>query len=308
MKAVMYHYVRPEPKDLPHFRYLHIDDFKAQLDHFSQTDRFIGRDEFEAILNGTPVPDDGVILTFDDGFRDHCDIVLPELKKRNLWGVFYVPTGMYKTGKMLDVHRIHFLVGKYGGAKILAWLESQIKPEMIQQERLAEFKTQTYAYQDNDSATTEAKRILNYYLSYDWREQILDKLMAELGDETELISEFYMTPDEIRMMQDEGMVIGSHSDSHPVFSKLERAEQETEIKQSFDFLHQITGGLTLPTFCYPYGRASTYTDITKEILTDNGCRFCFAVEHRDITEDDLRNNPQALPRWDCNQFPHGQSR
>src|SRR5688500_2043277 len=32
MKAIMYHYIRPETKDLPFLRYLHVDDFSRQLD------------------------------------------------------------------------------------------------------------------------------------------------------------------------------------------------------------------------------------------------------------------------------------
>ena len=35
MKAIMYHYVRPAPEQLPHFRYLHVTDFARQLDWFA---------------------------------------------------------------------------------------------------------------------------------------------------------------------------------------------------------------------------------------------------------------------------------
>ena len=40
MKALMYHYVRPWPEDLPYFRYLHIDDFCRQLDWLQKTFSF----------------------------------------------------------------------------------------------------------------------------------------------------------------------------------------------------------------------------------------------------------------------------
>jgi len=62
-------------------------------------------------------PSSGVILTFDDGLRDHYKYVFPKLKEHNLWGIFYISTAPFHNKKLIDVHRIHMLVGKYGGRK-----------------------------------------------------------------------------------------------------------------------------------------------------------------------------------------------
>ena len=91
MKAIMYHYVRPAPEQLPYFRYLHIDDFARQLDWFARHDRFLSREEF---CNACETGDarDGIVLTFDDGLADHYSYVLPLLVERGLFGIFYVCT------------------------------------------------------------------------------------------------------------------------------------------------------------------------------------------------------------------------
>ena len=305
MRAIMYHYVREGCDDLPYFHYLHIDNFCKQLDYFFETDRLIGRDEFEAILNGAPVPQDGILLTFDDGLKDHYHYVLPALQKRGLWGFFYVSTGMYHTGRLMDAHRIHYLLGRFGGKTIAERLETLIKPEMIEQDKIAEFSDHTYQHQSNDAATVEVKRLLNYYLDAEWRTAVLDKLMAEYADESILVNQYYLTPNEIADMEKSGMVMGSHTVSHPVLSRLSKAEQEREITESFDFLEDVTGGLSMPSFCYPFGRPKTFTNETVDILERRGVRFSFAVDHRDITEEDMRNNPHRLPRWDCNVFEYG---
>ena len=70
MKAIMYHYVRPVPEKLPHFRYLHIDDFARQLDWFGRHDYLLSRAEFDTACE-TGKATDGVVLTFDDGLADH---------------------------------------------------------------------------------------------------------------------------------------------------------------------------------------------------------------------------------------------
>ena len=59
-----------------------------------------------------------MLLTFDDGLSDHYQYVLPELRRRGLWGIFYIPAGPYQSGRMLDVHCIHLLIGRYGGEKV----------------------------------------------------------------------------------------------------------------------------------------------------------------------------------------------
>ena len=96
----MYHYVRPDSSRLPFFRHLHIDDFRQQLDYFETNYELIDRERFLDSLNTGVAAPNGCVLTFDDGFKDHYQYVLPELTSRGLWGVFYVPTGMYESGEL----------------------------------------------------------------------------------------------------------------------------------------------------------------------------------------------------------------
>ncbi len=307
MKVLYYHYVRPVPADMPHFRYLHLEDFRAQLDFLDDRHGFVERADFiEAVRGGGPMPR-GVVLTFDDGFRDHVDYVLPELERRWLWGMFFIPTGMYESGELLAPHRVHHLLGVHGGADMLAALQGRITPDMLANERREEFRNNTYADQDNDSATGEFKRILNYFLSPAARKTVLDSLMADYCDEAALFTALYMAPVEIRLLADKGMIVGSHSVSHPVFSTLSPKAQEWEITESFDFLEDASGGLGLRSFCYPYGHSHTYDADTVRLLGESGCRLAFTAEHRDVTADDMVGAPLELPRHDCNAFAHGRA-
>lgn len=307
MKAVMYHYVRPTDEDYPNLKYLNRDDFCAQLDYFSETFGYVQQEEFLAALNGKELPT-GVVLTFDDGLRDHFDFVLPELQRRGLWGIFYVSTGPYHTGELLDVHRIHQLLGRWGGESICHVLDELVKPEMMVGERVEEFRTATYPHNDDDW-TKRAKRIINYYLEPSHRKSVLDCMMSEIfGNEKRLVEEVYVTPSEIQLLQDVGMIVGSHTVGHPVMSRLSETEQRAEIVDSFDFLEKVTGGLSTRTFCYPYGLRHDFNATTVRLLTEYGCEFTVAVEWRDCTAEDFATRRQALPRYDCNQFPHGSCR
>lgn len=307
MKALMYHYIREGSEDLPYFRYLHIDDFRAQLDELSSQHNFVTKEQFiSALETGQPI-EDGIILTFDDGLKDHFT-ASQELARRGMWGVFYVATGPYHTKQLLDVHRIHMLIGAYGGTKILKYLKKNLDDTMLSHDHVKEFQTLTYARQHNDEATAQCKRILNYFISYDVRAKLLTRMMKEFfEDEAAVFRDFYLQQEDMKSMQDAGMLFGSHSVSHPVFSKLEKDEQHTEITHSFDDIKTMIGLQSIKTFCYPYGGFHSFTDETEAILAQEKCAFSFNVEQRNIDANDLIKRPQALPRYDCNQFAFGQA-
>lgn len=306
MKVLMYHYVRPAPEDLPHFRYLHVDHFTAQLDFFEQRFGFLTREEFDCSVS-TGIPKSGVLLTFDDGFVDHFRYVLPVLEERGLWAIFYVPTGIYESSSLLDVHRIHLLLGRFGGKRCVEMLGRLTDGSIFPDTAVEEFRTHTYRTQTNDEATLLFKRMLNFYISYDHRRKVLDLLMENYLDgssESDLQTEFYMTPDQVADLVAAGCVVGSHSVNHHVMSKLDPADQRQEIEASFDALARITGG-PIETFCYPHGGFHTFTRETERLLQETGARYSFNVEPRAVEGNDLRHRPQALPRYDCNLFPNG---
>jgi peptidoglycan/xylan/chitin deacetylase (PgdA/CDA1 family) len=306
MKAIMYHYVRPAPERLPYFRYLHVADFARQLDWFAVHHGFITYDAFLTALETGEAPN-GVLLTFDDGLADHYDHVLPLLLERGLFGLFYISTAPYLTGRLLDVHRIHLYLGRIGGQAALERLSRRLTDDMLTDAHVREFREATYSRQNNDVATTSFKRTLNYLISYRHRQAILDTLLTEeFGDEQQIASDFYLSHDQIRELHASGMVIGSHGLNHLVFSKLPMAQQREEITRSFADLSRITGS-PVRTFCYPYGGAHTFTHDTVAVLDEAGSTFSFNVDPRDITAADLKNARQALPRYDCNMFPHGKA-
>lgn len=310
MKAIMYHYVRPDATEPPHYYYLDLDDFRRQLDHFKRKYGFVNRKEFLAACRGDddgivgPL-DDGVILTFDDGLVDHYEWVLPELQSRDLWGIFYVPTGPLVGNGILDVHRIHTLLGAYVGDRVLKELRPRVTEEMIPEGRIEEFRDETYTRQDNAESTDLIKRILNYYVRDSIRSNLIDDLVGEFPQANLNVSDLYMSGDQIAALQDAGMIVGSHSVSHGVFSNMSVERQRCEIVDSFDTLEELVGGLDIRTFCYPYGGFHTFTDDTRRLLCEADCEFAFNVESRDLTVEDFRELPQALPRYDCNEYSHG---
>ena len=308
MKAVMYHYVRPVDPRLPRLRALHIEDFRDQLDHFEREYGFVEQSAFLDAFAGGPAPTRGVVLTFDDGVKDHHDHVLPELAKRGLWGIFYVPTAPWRTGELLGVHRVHELLARFEAEAVAEALGAVLRDGDFTAETDSYFEDRTYRQQAEEAPFLWVKRMLNYSTRLPLRERLLNGLYGALLPDGGIGAEaFYCDPAEIRALHDAGMLIGCHSRSHGVMSQLSTAEQREEIATGFAELEAVVPARPR-TFCYPYGGFHTFTAETEAILDALGVAFSFNVEQRDVTANDVSDRPQALPRYDCNHFPHGRAR
>jgi peptidoglycan/xylan/chitin deacetylase (PgdA/CDA1 family) len=51
-----------------------------------------------ALVNGAPLPAKPVILTFDDGYREHYDFVFPRLRDYGMTGTFFIITDPVESG------------------------------------------------------------------------------------------------------------------------------------------------------------------------------------------------------------------
>jgi peptidoglycan/xylan/chitin deacetylase (PgdA/CDA1 family) len=307
-RAIVYHYVRRSDKHLPYFRYLSVENFEKQIRWLSNALTLPTRETFvNACRSGEKWI--GTILTFDDGLMDHYRYVLPVLKKYGLWGIFFPSTGPLTNDTLLDVHKVHLILGKLGPEKALEELNSIIESEEIQVTVEKRWAENTYRLQESsDSASIEFKRILNYGIFGSHRKKVIDMLiLGSIGsNEDSIASRYYMDKSHLIEMLSEGMLIGSHTINHPILSTLDEREQLNEIDVSTSYLESLTSE-DISIFAYPYGGKSSFDLVTERILKKSGFSVSFTCEPRNISDHDFNYNQYALPRYDCNQFPFGNS-
>ena len=87
INVVMYHYVRKKEKKYPNLRILEYNKFRSQIDYLCENFNILSKNEFLEIIDSKKIPyKPSVLLTFDDGYKDHYDYVFPYLlKKKNFW-------------------------------------------------------------------------------------------------------------------------------------------------------------------------------------------------------------------------------
>ncbi len=96
--VLMYHHVGALPADADSLRSgltISEDTFRAQMDHLSRTGHNpVSQTQlYRALYKGEPLPPRPVLLTFDDGYADSYESVLPVLEEHSFPATFYVITG-----------------------------------------------------------------------------------------------------------------------------------------------------------------------------------------------------------------------
>lgn len=303
---VMYHYVR----DLSRSRYpdinaLTVDEFRYQLDYLESEYTFITVDELQsALLNDGDLPENAVLLTFDDGFTDHYETVFPILKQRGIQGAFFPPVDPIENSTVLDVHKIHTILAQRDSDEQLL---NTVFDLLGQYQSQFELKSSDQYYDElaekgrwDRGEIVFVKRLLQHALPEEARRRIIDDLFNQylgVGEET-LSQEWYMTKDQLRVMVDDGMYVGNHTSNHYWLNTLSRQEVVDEVKTSLAFLDDINSSTEEWVMCYPYG---AYSEMTIDVLREYDCGLGLTTENRiaDARDDD----PLRLPRLDTNDLP-----
>jgi len=301
----MYHYVRPLSKTkYPKLKALDLVAFERQLDHLQQNYHFVTpEDVINSIYTPFSLPERAVLLTFDDGYRDHFDYVYPLLKKKGIKAVFFPPTAAIYLDELLDVNRLHFLLACTPINILVERLEYSIKfkkqiktYKSVDEYRAKFFKKGRY----DDADVNYFKRMLQYALPERFRSELLKELFAEFVDTDEkgFCRELYVGPSELKEMKDNGMEIGCHGHNHYWLDKLSLQQQFKDIDLSLSMLKRDNLLSDKFWFCYPYG---SYNTDTQRILGDYGCGAAVTVQPSFSVCD--KSNSLSLSRFDTNDFP-----
>lgn len=218
--------------------------------------------QIRAELEAGRTPHDVIGLTFDDGYRDNHDVLLPILRKHDATATIYVQTGPMQ-GKLNWLHHYFWVLAKVGPQELGRQLA-----EHVEKAHLADDLRRLPG--GDVEAEYEMKRLLKYQIGAEERDAVLARIFADMGgDDAELARSVYMGPDECRALDEAGVEIGAHTVNHLILSSLDATKQRLEIEGSLRALESWLGH-GVPSFAYPYGRAWDYDEETLAILDELG--------------------------------------
>lgn len=305
----MYHYVRSiKQSRFPGIKGLEPDAFQEQLAYLRRYYTVVTMETVLAALGGEEaLPRNAAVLTFDDGYADHHDVVLPLLMDAGFQGSFFVPAAPVISRRVLDVNKLHFVLAVSPDVKrVVAEMERGIRDESdADLPTCDELRDQLHSPTRFDSADVAyVKRVLQRALPQDVRSRLVASLFSRFvtSDESAFAEELYLSREDLRRLVSAGMHVGGHGNEHYWLGSLSREEQVAEIGAAMTFVRSIDGSARNATFCYPYG---DYNASTLEILTAAGCEAAFTTR---VAVAAVPGTPALeIPRLDTNDLPKDHS-
>lgn len=306
VSIVMYHYVR----DLKNSRYPEIKGldytfFVQQIQWMKQHFNIIRMEELIAAFDGNyELPDNPLLLTFDDGYIDHYTNVMPLLADEGIQGSFFISGRTFCENKLLDVNKIHFILACAGTKQLVEDIKSEMdyyrgsEFDIPATDELYEKYAVANRWDNKD--TIFAKRMLQTVLPEKLRGMIASKLFAKYVElpEEQFARELYVNEKQLKVMKKQGMYIGVHGYDHYWLANLSKEKMAEDISKGLDSLLGIVDSKHW-VMNYPYGN---YSDDVIDYISKNGCCLGLSVEAElcDVSNSDMR---YRLPRFDTNDYP-----
>lgn len=301
----MYHYTR----DLQHSRYpeikgLDLPLFKKQLDFFEREFSVVRmEDVIEAVNGGKNLPDNALLLTFDDGYIDNFTVAFPLLMEHGMQGSFFIPGKTFTENTLLDVNKIHFVLASAPIDQLVADLKKLIGEYASEYPEMATFDElyETYAKGDrfDNKDTVFCKRVLQTAIPEELRNKLSSILFEKyVGlSESDFSRELYMNRDQIRLMRKSGMFIGIHGYDHYWLANLPEEQMHRDVDKALDVMDEFIDRDAW-VMNYPYGN---HSEAVISHIKEKGCALGLTTEVRvvDMATDDR----YKFPRLDCNDFP-----
>jgi len=233
-------------------------DFEWQVAHIRQ--HYVPMtfaDVFECKSQGQKLPRNAVVITFDDGFADN-----------------YV--NAYDILQRFEVPATFFITTRYIGTNRTFWFNELSRTVMGTRAGSLRLDSDTFTVanaREDRIALLERLLQLCKAVPDSQRRKYLESISAQLGDpgECDPLSR-PMTWGEVIEMSRNGMEFGSHSETHPILSRLEPKALRQEIHGSKTTIEEKLGSPVLA-LAYPVGGKNEISPQVLEQATKAGYRF-----------------------------------
>lgn len=303
----MYHYTR----DLKHSRYPEIKGldkelFKNQIEFMKNSFNVVTMEQVLENIQGEGMhglPENALLLTFDDGYADNYTVAYPILEEYGLQGSFFIIGKTFATHQLLDVNKIHYILASADIYKLVDDLKKQMDYYRGSEYQYAStdelFHEYAVANRFDIKETIFVKRMLQTVLPEKLRNTISSNLFEKYVGVTEeqLAYELYMTEEQIRTMKRHGMFIGIHGYDHYWLGNLPKDKMKQDILMALDTLDEFIDRKQW-VMNYPYG---SYNQEVIRYIRQQGA--CIGLT-TDVRVAELgKDSAFELPRLDCNDFP-----
>jgi peptidoglycan/xylan/chitin deacetylase (PgdA/CDA1 family) len=297
--SVMYHYVLNEKEDQFNGIFpIWEKEFERQIKwlkkNFEVIDpKLLSKDFTSTKIYKTTKPK--CILTFDDGTKDQMRNAVRLLDKHNTKACFFVLSDVLIDKIMPIAQLLHLVLCYFNPDKIIDHLfKNRIIDSKFDKE-IEKIALDIYDY-EKDVGRAYLKYIVNFYLdsnSHTLKESLIS-LMSKLFTEKEMVDYWFMSIDDLILIQKNGHTIGNHGRIHKPYESMSFKDLKDDIEKSHSKLSAIFNN-KIDTYAHPFGGDDSKKNIHAiSVLKKLGYSACFNVIPK-VNEKDL-------DRFDLNRF------
>jgi len=236
-----------------------VNSFEKQIRYVAERYEIVTLESLLAVLQNKEKGSHLAVITFDDAYREVYSNAFPVLKQYGLPATVFCPGEVVTDGDgfcPIWLDKLFYILDH-------ACIDKFNLPDDSCEYRLG-----------NRLQKRETLLLLIKYLrSFTKAERnsflcmLAEQLDVKLSNK--IFQNYYLTVDQIREMQKEGISFGSHTMSHPDLGQIPKDEVEREIIQSKMRLEKITEK-QCEFFAYPFGEPCVISNFSMEVLRQNG--------------------------------------
>ncbi len=309
--AIMYHRIVKDKNQLKLSAFKKVNnsykltkkEFNEQIDYLTKNFSIINFCEFKEIIQEKKIrlKKRPLLLTFDDGTKDHIKYVTPILKKKKISGIFFVPGRPVLEKKALHAHAIHEILinTKDKGAIVKKIDNFYLRNGLI--DKLKIFKKNNFCSdQFNNPTSRYIKKMLQIHLPIYEREKIISYFFHKnvTNNETDFVENFYLNENDLEYMQLNKMVLLPHSINHYHLTTLSKKELEKDILDSINFIKIFNKDFDKWISCYPFG---SFDRNVKKLCKKYNAFAGFTTKSGTVNLD-RKYDIMELPRIHCDEI------
>jgi peptidoglycan/xylan/chitin deacetylase (PgdA/CDA1 family) len=270
LRVLTYHHIDYPSSDPTAYHRVTVtpEDFDRQIQYLAENYHVLTMAELlDAYQNGTSLPANSAMVTFDDAYEDFAEYAWPILKVHQVPVTVFVPTAFPDNPeRTLWWERLHQALYRTIHKEIL--IHSGQIPLRNEQQRKSAF-----------DQFRKMIKSLPHDEAMDWIEEICAQL--QVSPEKNKVLGW----DALRRLAQEGVTLGAHTRNHPMMDQISLKVAEEEIEGSLSDLRREIGEV-LPIFAYPGGR---FNREVESVLKAAGVFIAFSTT-RGI-------NDMSKPNW-----------
>jgi peptidoglycan/xylan/chitin deacetylase (PgdA/CDA1 family) len=229
---------------------------------------------------GLPYPENAVVLTFDDGYRNNYAAAFPLLKKYKIPATVFLSVGAVENkGALWYDEIVNTLKTSRGRVLDLRGI------------KLKEYELATD--QNKSDAAAHIAMRLKYINRYD-RDRAVEyiKEVSGRGVREKEDDNAMLTWDMVKEMQSSDVSFGSHGMTHSILTTMTLKDVEFELKESKKLIFERTGREPLY-FAYPNGHEYDFNDDVAALARASGYKAACTL----IAEGNRGYSPYSLNRY-----------